>query len=378
MQIRFGAWSTGLGVAVALVLLVAARLAFTGRNAVANRWLAALLALLALRVVVYVIGYAGFYDAYPWLSYAPLDLALWYGPLLWVYVVRLTTGSHPPAWRWHLLPGLLQFAYQTAVFVQPLAFKEAWDARLHGPFVEPFEQLATAVSVATYLFLAASAARAYGAWLEAHVSDRDAHRRPWLWIAVGGLATVLVVQVAFELTDRLVVDLDYFDRFPEYVAYAALVVLLALEAWRYAEHPFPIASTSPSSQPVSDGTSTRVVAPPEPAVWERQAEAWAARIEREGWWREPQLSLADVAHRLGTNENYLSRALNERLGQGFNEFVNRLRVRAVQAALDAGAEQDLLALGLDAGFGSKASFNRAFRTYAGLTPAEYRARRRPT
>ena len=86
MTIAFGPWSTGLGLAVAFAWLVAARLAGATRNRAANRWLAALLALLAMRVVVYVIGYAGFYDAYPWLSFAPFDLALCFGPLLWFHV----------------------------------------------------------------------------------------------------------------------------------------------------------------------------------------------------------------------------------------------------------------------------------------------------
>jgi AraC-like DNA-binding protein len=36
----------------------------------------------------------------------------------------------------------------------------------------------------------------------------------------------------------------------------------------------------------------------------------------------------------------------------------------------------ILALALDVGFASKASFNRAFKTYVGCTPSEYRAGRR--
>jgi AraC-like DNA-binding protein len=43
--------------------------------------------------------------------------------------------------------------------------------------------------------------------------------------------------------------------------------------------------------------------------------------------------------------------------------------------LNAGRTDDLLTLALDAGFKSKASFNRAFRAILGVSPSTYRSRR---
>ena len=42
--------------------------------------------------------------------------------------------------------------------------------------------------------------------------------------------------------------------------------------------------------------------------------------------------------------------------------------------IDAGRDDDLLDLALEAGFSSKASFNRAFRSAMGVTPSDYRRR----
>jgi AraC-like DNA-binding protein len=47
-------------------------------------------------------------------------------------------------------------------------------------------------------------------------------------------------------------------------------------------------------------------------------------------------------------------------------------VEAVQKALIAGGTEDLLTLAFDAGFNSKASFNRAFKAVTGKTPSENR------
>ena len=86
--------------------------------------------------------------------------------------------------------------------------------------------------------------------------------------------------------------------------------------------------------------------------------------------------LADLARRLGTNTAYLSRALNEGLGLNFNAFVNRMRAEEVGRRISAEPDTpDLLQLALDAGFSSKATFNRAFRTTFGMAPSEFRRRK---
>jgi AraC-like DNA-binding protein len=58
------------------------------------------------------------------------------------------------------------------------------------------------------------------------------------------------------------------------------------------------------------------------------------------------------------------------LGQSFSEFINRQRIEAAKALLTGQA--GMLEIAAQVGFGSKASFNRAFRAYAGCTPTAYR------
>jgi transcriptional regulator GlxA family with amidase domain len=68
----------------------------------------------------------------------------------------------------------------------------------------------------------------------------------------------------------------------------------------------------------------------------------------------------------------VSRALNQGLGQSFNECVNRLRAESVAVELRAGSTRELVQLGFDAGFNSKASFQRAFVQFIGQTPSAFR------
>jgi AraC-like DNA-binding protein len=106
--------------------------------------------------------------------------------------------------------------------------------------------------------------------------------------------------------------------------------------------------------------------------WRGLGEDWAARTRAARWYQDPELSLASLARLLGTNTTHLSRAINEGLGMNFSSFIAKLRCDHVAAALRAGGEGDLLELALEAGFGSKASFNRAFQAVHGQSPSSYR------
>ena len=56
----------------------------------------------------------------------------------------------------------------------------------------------------------------------------------------------------------------------------------------------------------------------------------------------------------------------------FSAFVNGLRAEQVADQLKSGDRRDLLELAFEAGFASKASFNRAFRARFGLSPSAFR------
>lgn len=89
------------------------------------------------------------------------------------------------------------------------------------------------------------------------------------------------------------------------------------------------------------------------------------------------LNPGGAGRRLGANTAYLSRAVNEGLGVNFNAFVNRMRAEEVARRMKADpAARDLLQLALNAGFSSKATFNRAFRAAFHLSPSEFRRRLR--
>lgn len=87
----------------------------------------------------------------------------------------------------------------------------------------------------------------------------------------------------------------------------------------------------------------------------------------------PDLSLPDLAKHLQTNASVLSAVINTAYGKNFNDFINTYRVEAVKTMLKSPEAQlySLLGIGLECGFNSKSTFNRAFKKATGKSPGEY-------
>lgn len=103
-----------------------------------------------------------------------------------------------------------------------------------------------------------------------------------------------------------------------------------------------------------------------------ELEAWM-HIERA--YRRPEFQVSDLASALNLPEYRTRKLIHQGLGfRNFNVFVNHYRIAEVKQRLHDPQyrDQSILTLALEAGFGSLAPFNKAFRAEIGTTPSEYR------
>ncbi len=354
-------WRTAvLTVAVIQLLTLAGALSRTIANRAANRTLAALLCLMAAIVMPWLIGFAGFYDRWMWLTFAPFQVTLGAAPLAWLYLRALTEGGLPRRWQRHLAPALLQFTYLAACFILPLEAKLDWAGRSSTAYASVTGAVLL-LQIAGYGRDAVGLLARYRTVLGDHRADAQRYAARWLAAAMAALATLFVVWTGYLAWD-LVSPLGYKGLMGLYLAIAAAALFLGIEGWRHAALPFP-------------RLGDLALAPaPEPRDWAALGREWADRVRQNGWAREPDLTLERLARRLGTNTGYLSRAINQGEGSNFATFIARLRAEAVASRLREGDAADLLTIALEEGFGSKASFNRAFAAALGMAPSAYRRR----
>lgn len=92
-------------------------------------------------------------------------------------------------------------------------------------------------------------------------------------------------------------------------------------------------------------------------------------------YKNNQLTLSELANLIEIQSHHLSQLLNENLNSNFYDYVNGYRIQEVKEELldPKNNNYTILALALEAGFSSKASFNKAFRKYTCLSPSEYKS-----
>ena len=98
-----------------------------------------------------------------------------------------------------------------------------------------------------------------------------------------------------------------------------------------------------------------------------------AKMETEGWFKESDLTLYELANRLEIHPNYLSQIINEKEEKNFYNYINSLRVSEFirQASKPQNSQYTFLALAYDCGFKSKSTFNKYFKKYTDQTPSAY-------
>lgn len=365
-SLSIGWRSAALGVVTLQIVILAVALAASHTTDRAGRLLGGTLMVIAGMLAPYVLGFAGAYDVWRGLTFAPLSLSLALGPLLWSYAVTLADGRPPRALALHLAAPGVQLLYFAVAFCLPPDQKWAWYTGGHRSFVSPLLDAAFLLSLGVYTWAIGQVLERHRARLADLRSDDDLHAACWLVRVRGVILVALGLQATYWSWERLVGPVDFFDETALYAVLAALGLYLGVEGRRQMGFAADLAALAEAEPQGREGREKR-----EPD-WPQLGSALLERLRAEEWWREPGLSLPAVARRLGTNTGRASRIVNLGLGVSFSALVNGLRAEAVAHALARNPRVDLLRLALDHGFSSKASFNRAFLGRFGKTPSEYR------
>ncbi|KUY20567.1 AraC family transcriptional regulator [Elizabethkingia miricola] len=100
-------------------------------------------------------------------------------------------------------------------------------------------------------------------------------------------------------------------------------------------------------------------------------------MEAEKLYLDNELNLVKLAEKMNISGHQLSYVINQGFGENFFFFVNKYRVKRAEELLTNSdyEKYTILAIGYEAGFNSKTSFNNAFKKLTSFTPTEYRKNR---
>jgi AraC-like DNA-binding protein len=95
-------------------------------------------------------------------------------------------------------------------------------------------------------------------------------------------------------------------------------------------------------------------------------------VDDEQLYRQPDLSLPELARQVPCSVNHLSQVINAEFGMSFFEFLNRRRVADAKQLLTRDPDCYVLDVALQVGFNSSSAFYSAFKKAYELTPTAFR------
>lgn len=347
----------------AVIVVMAVLLVFRREDRRACLFLSAFLISVVLELVPQIIGFAGAYDKWPGLSFYPFETELYFGPLIYLHA-RSLVSADKLGWRWGLLiPGAIQTLYYSSIVLIFPDYLDRWayDANTHTPIISPIELVLALSLTIGAIVTVFKLLREYQTFLAATQST-DQFDPSWLRLMLPGIALVGGLAVLLLLLNLMYGHIGYTSEYPILLSAAIIIAWLGLVASRRLTTRFP---------KFSDFARPSQTSPKKVKNWNEEGSALKAAVEEGGWFLEPSFSLRDLSERLATNDTYASRAINDGLGMNFSSFINSLRTSHAKSLL-TGTQKSVLAIALDSGFGSKATFNRVFKQLVGVTPTAYR------
>jgi AraC-like DNA-binding protein len=370
-------------------------------NRLANRILAVLVAAVALMLISGDVGARFGFSGHPHLLGLGAPLPFLFSPLLYLYIVALTRPitRFDPRWLAHALPflGALLFFAQAFYFhtaEEKLALAKISESGAPPISLRIFHAIEILQAV-VYLSLGWRELTRYGRKMHGYFSDLTRIDLRWLETLV--LAHVAVWSIVVSsIILRAVTGASVGLGIVEELGSACVVFLTGyVSLWqpelvekatdaKIAEEP-PSAPPTPPSAPRSAPSAPEPEPPPKyrrNRLDDAEARDLATKLEtlmrEKQLYREPALTLPRLADELGITPHTLSQILNVRIGKTFFAFVNAHRAEALEEALadPSKADRGVLDLGLEVGFTSKSTLNSAFKKHAGMTPTEFRARKR--
>ncbi len=354
----------GIGLAVFIEFLLISEQNKSGSDKILTLWMF----LILVHLFLFYIFYTRDILRFPFLLGVGQPLPLLQGVFLYLYVASIT-GQLPKNKGYlvlHFVPALIVYAYLIPFFLLPAEAK----VQLINNRGESYELYMTIKSYAITL-----SGLAYVTWsellLRKHVrnirdqfSDVEKIELTWLKILTYGLGAIWFV-VIFLRNDLLV-----------FAGVVVFVFMIGFFGIRQTEIFSP--SRREEEEEEQEGEEPR----PKYQKSGLSEEALVTLHEElkrlmtvEEVYKKSELSISDLAAKLGVHPNYLSQVINQKEGKNFYDYVNSYRIDEFKSMIAQQKNQQitLLSLAYDCGFSSKTSFNRVFKKATGQTPTEYAA-----
>jgi len=361
-------------------------------NHTANKYLAFLILFFSIFVFNYFFSNIEYIiENYPHAIMVFSGLPFLFGPLHLIYIGELTDSrSKFDKFHWlHFVPFILYKIFYLQVFFIP-AHELTNIIRQVDQLILPKHIVTSNVSVAIlgifYMLKAIGVFKRFSEKIQYTFSSLDKINLKWLrfftyvalfvWLIVFVESGLMLLDRNIEflsplvplLTALFVYSIGYIGMYKTEIFVQSNISDNILEAKNLVLELDEI-----KNKTISNGNKYK-----KSGLTEEKAEEYLQRLkalmEKDQLFTNPEITLRDIAEKLGTSTHNISEVINTKLNQNFFDFINNYRVEKVKKDLLDKTKNHLTLFGIanEAGFNSKSGFNAIFKRYTGKTPSEYR------
>ncbi len=310
-------------------------------------------------------------DLHPRLLFLPINFLYLIIPLFYLYVKSITNSiTTRKNVIFILLPGIIEFIFFTVVFLLPTQVKlDTWNTtNAFGVILDLLTLVSLPYSI-YYVVRIIKHINSHRKKAEDYYSNLDGKLLSW----AKGVILFIIIFHSFWMIEIFQEDL-FFKTYTYPILSAINVIFIFWIGISGLRQSKVIGSKDESSdenveiEPLDD-SQTEIN-----EIQDKNFQRLVHLMVEEAYYKEPNLSLADVAKTLQVSQRKLSQLINTNTDQNFNQFVNYYRVEEAKKLLKDNAYNNLSMLGIayDAGFNSKASFFSVFKKFTSVTPNTFK------
>lgn len=348
------------------------------KNHLAKLFMIGLVLIITFQAILNAFDTRDFFLAYPHLSKISWLIPSLFGPLVYLFTVKLC--SHPPAFKktdmLHFTPFVIYLIILLPWYLKSAEVKRHYLDNFELASVDDFGFLNqfSLLLILVYLMLTLRYLKRFRKRISETFSEISHKRVEWMSAFAWGVLVVLIISAMGFYGHKW--DIPVLDTIYHY-NYILIVLLVYWIAYKALLQPVifdiqvPVEDLQPELKMPETRKYTRSGLDDEMA--ESVYEKLIHYMKKNKPFLDPEINIYQLSKLLNVKKHHLSQVINEKAGMNFFDFVNSFRVEEIKKNLSEAGMKNLTLLGvaLESGFNSKATFNTAFKKFTGLTPSDF-------
>lgn len=318
---------------------------------------------LGLSLTDFIIGFLGFYDLYPSITFFPFDNPFAVLASTYLYFISIKAERPLPVSKMmvHTLAPAFFYLFHFSVLSIPTVQKNLFISNFYFPFLVYIEQLSYYILGAYYLLKIHQILKNKSA--ESSTSKTQPIRTttlPFIYYALVVYFLIDFLYACFKTFNGIDFESEYYI----YLLRGMFLTYVCLTTLVQGTTGMPIEINN---------------------LYELKTEKYSKEdsqklkqellnfIHTNKPYLNSSLSLNQFAKDFGKSVHQVSYIINQELQSNFNDLVNKYRIETLLEKIKDPANGHLTLLGMayECGFNSKSTFNRAFKKVTGMTPSSY-------